>query len=307
MATETKKLTDADLMTGFNPAFGVTAEEIEAQQDGEVVETASPEGEATEKEEGDGSAPPADSGDVEVRLDGKAVRTSKEVADAFTREINRRDGTRGAELQQLRERLAHLEGARSATTTASGPTKEPEPQVPDPELQIENPAEYQKQLVAYITHQQEKRTEALATQYEQDQAAKEQESARRSAWSNHVDTFYNRPENAVLRENKDIVDLVMAQHREDLAPLSVEDGFKELGRLAKERLSKLTGSAPELKARNTPKPPILEGSARRGTPARPAAESDGPRSLTEALKERRKAAAASFGKGGSGRPGAPAR
>lgn len=306
MAKETKQTTDADIMTGFNPAFGVSAEDIEARQDGEGVETPEPEGEPTDKADGDGT-PPAASEEVEVRLDGRTLKAPKDIADAFTREINRRDGTRGAELQQLRERLAHLEGARSATATANVPAETPEPQVPDAELQIENPAEYQKQLVAYITHQQEKRTQALVAQYEQTEAAKAQEAARRSAWAGHVESFYSNPDNAVLRDNKDIVDLVLEQHRADLADLSVEDGFKELGRLAKDRLAKLTGVAPEIRARKAQQPPTLEGSGRRTAAARPAAEPEGPRSLTQALKERRKSLAASFVKGGSGRPGAPAR
>lgn len=300
-----KKVTDADLMTGFNPAFGVSAEEIEARQADGDVESVTPEGAAADGGDATPGAP-AEPEEVDVRLDGKVVKAPRDIADAFTREINRRDGTRGAELQQLRERLAHLEGAASATRAADAPAADPEPQVPNPELQIDDPAEYQRQLLAFVTHQQEKKTGALTQQYAEDQAAKEQEAARRAAWSGHVESFYSKPENAVLRENRDIVDLVLEQHRADLAPLDVESGFKELGRLTKERLAKMTGSAPEMRAR-TPRPANVEGSVSRAAAAQPSREEDGPRSLTQAMKERRQRAAVSFGKGGSGRPVALAR
>lgn len=292
MATEiTKPVSDADIMTGFNPAYGVTAEEIEARQD-DVATDGAPEGEATERS--DASAAPTDR---DVTLDGRTFKAPRDLADAFTREINRRDGTRGAEIQTLRERLAHLEGRASAQ--APGEVKEEGPPLPDPELQIENPAEYQKQLLAHVEWKQEQKTGALASQYEAAEAQKERESSRRSAWQTHVDAFYARPENAVLRENKDIVDLVFQQNAAQLAPLSVEDGFKELSRLAQERLSRVTGSAPEIKAR-TQRPPTLEGSSRRGVAAPTGGAPDGPMSLTAVLKERRREAAKNFNRGGKG-------
>jgi len=295
MAVEPKKLTDADVMTGFNPDRAVTAEEIEAQQaEGKSV---TPEPEGSSGEPGAPTAPE----ESEVTLDGRRLKAPRELADAFTREINRRDGTRGAELQMLRERLARLEGAASATATPSTPDAPPEPVVPDPDLQIENPAEYQKQMLAFIEHQQTKRTQALATRYEEAEAVKEQETARRAAWAAHCDKFYSSPDNEVLRDNKDIVDLVLEKNKELLAPLSVEDGFKELSRLAKERLAKVTGVAPKLRAQ-AQKPPTLEGSARRDSAAAPQAKDEGPGSMTQALKARRLAAAGSFAKGGSGSP-----
>jgi hypothetical protein len=295
-----KKVTDAELMTGFNPAFGVTAEEIEAQQeDAAAVEGAAPEGEPTEQADDDSAgAPtaPAPADLVEVKLDGRTVKAPKDIADAFTREINRRDGTRGAELQQLRERLAYLEG-RAATPTAGEPEKtEPEPVPPDPELMIENPAEYQKQVLAFVEASQERRAAALARQYEEAEASKARETERVRTWNSHVERFYSDPENAVLRENRDIVDLVLEQNREALAPLSVEEGFKELGRLAKAKLAKLTGTAPEVRARKTPTPPVLEGGSRRVAAAPPASD-EGPRSLSQAIRDRRRAAAEAFAKG----------
>lgn len=294
MATP-NKLTDADVMTGFNPAFGVSAEEVEARQDdAESIDGAAPEGDggsASETETQDASAAP----EVEVRLDGRTFKAPKDIAEAFTREINRRDGTRGAELQELRQRLANVE-ARSTTAPTKPESDAPTaPPVPDPELQIENPAEYQKQLLAHVRYEQEQKALALAKQYDEAEAAKDRENARRAAWEKHVSAFYSKPENAVLRDNQDIVDLVMEQNKEVLAPLSVEDGFKELSRLAKERLARVTGQAPEVKARTTPRPPVLEGSARRDAARAPRSEKDtGPQSLSAAIRERRKAAAAAF-------------
>jgi len=104
----------------------------------------------------------------------------------------------------------------------------------------------------------------------------------------------------VLVGNEDIVDAVLEKNRAQLATLSVEDGFTELGRLAKGRLARVTGQAPEIKGRTTPKPPNLEGSSRRSAAVRPPVEKDeGPRSLSQALKDRRRAAASAFSKGGS--------
>ena len=293
MPDEKKKLTDADVMTGYNPSRDLSAEDAETQQDDvETVEGAAPEGTTEVPTE------------VEVNLDGRRLKAPREIAEAFTREINRRDGTRGAELQTLRERLARLEGAATTATRTAEGEKPPEgPQVPDPELQIENPAEYQRQLLAFVSHSQETRTQILANAFEAAETAKEQETTRRAAWAAHCDEFYTRPENKSLVGNKDIVDLVLEQHKAALAPLSVEDGFVELGRLARDRIAQLTGVAPDLKARRTPKPPVLEGSSRREsavTPPTPGGE--GPSSLTQVLKDRRKAAAAGFGKGGSGAP-----
>jgi hypothetical protein len=301
MPVEQKTLTDADVMTGFNPAYGVSAEEIAAGEGDAPVEGATddqPEG--TEKPETE--TPPAE---VEIKLDGKTLKAPRDIAEAFTREINRRDGTRGAELQQLRERLARVEGATAATATPIEKKEEAQagPPLPNPELQIENPAEYQKQMLEHIEHKQKVQLEAVARQYEEAEAIKARESERKAAWEQHCDAFYSKPENKVLRENRDIVDLVLAQNKDVLAPLSVEDGFAELARLAKERLARVTGTAPEQRAR-AQKPLNLEGSTRRASAVSPEGKDSGPTSLTSALKERRRLAAEAFNKGSSGRPAA---
>jgi hypothetical protein len=299
-----RKLTDADVMTGFNPAYQVPAEELEAQQESGEPSTETSEGEGTAPETERTSTPTVE--EREVVLDGRAFKAPREIADAFTREINRRDGTRGAELQTLRERLARLEGATTKPVEGGG-TQDDSPQMPDPEMAIENPAEYQRQLVAHIDYKQTLRVEALARQNEEAEAAKGQESARRDAWQKHVDSFYSQPENKLLLENKDIVDLVLEQNRDRLAPLSVEEGFKELSKLAKDRLARVTGQAPEIKGRTTPRPAVLEGGGRRGPAALPAVEKTGPASLTQALKERRRAANEAFAKGSAVPRPAPSR
>ncbi len=309
MPDQNGKPTEAEVMTGFNPVRDLAAE------DAAVVEQADAEGAGDSSTENAGkpaeasTETPATPAEVEITLDGRRLKAPKEIADAFTREINRRDGTRGAELQTLRERLARLEGAASATSTKEpDPNTPPEPPVPNPDLQIENPAEYQKQVFDRIRWEQEQKLQAVARQYEEAETQREQEEARRAAWAAHCDAFYSKPENEVLRGNKDIVDLVLDANRERLANLSVEEGFTELGRLARERLSAITGAAPELKKRRAAKPPVLEGSTRTTAAVVPEREeSKGPQSLTAALKERRRAAADAFAKGGSGRPAAPAR
>lgn len=299
---ETKKLTDADLMTGFNPAMTKTAEEIEAearQEDGSADEAASPEGaeSATQDSQVDGGAASTAAETRDVTLDGRTFKAPKDIADAFTREINRRDGTRGAEMQQLRERLAKIEGAQAAKPVDAEGTEQGPP-VPNPDLMIEDPKTYQDQLTARIRWEQEQVIESRAKQFEQGQAARDQEAARVSAWNTHVETFYAKDENTVLRENRDIVDMVLAQHREELAPLSVEEGFTRLGELARDRVAKLTGQAPEIRARKTPKPAVLEGGGRRNatTPA-PAKKDEGPTTLSQAVNERRAKARQSFMRG----------
>lgn len=291
-----RKLTDADVMTGFNPAYGVSAEELEAKADAPADEGAGSDGEGAPAP-GESGAPTVPA-EVDVKLDGRTFKAPKEIADAFTREINRRDGTRGAELQTLRERLAAVEARTTRPTETPSDNTPPEPPVPNPELQIEDPAKYQEQVLNRIRWEQQQTVQGLTKQYEEAEAARQRDTQRREAWAQHVNAFYAIPENAVLRDNKDIVDKVMELNAEYLAPLSVEEGFKELGRLAKERLAKVTGQAPEVKARTTPKPPALEGSTRRDSAVRPAGPKEtGPLSLSAALKERRNRAAAAFGTG----------
>lgn len=297
--------TEAEVMTGFNPAFGTSAEDIEAQQDSGESVTASPEGEGTpgaDTSKADANAP----AEREVLLDGRTFKAPKDIADAFTREINRRDGSHGAELQGLRERLARVEGRQEASTAQpAGAEKHEGPPIPDPEDMIENPAKYQEQLTTRMRWESEQTVQGLTSRYEEAEAAKVQETERRAAWKSHVDQFYAKPENKVLVGNEDIVDLMLKTHAAELAPLSVEDGFSRLSELAKSRLARVTGSAPEIKGRMTPKPPTLEGSSRRGAAAAPAGGQDeGPKSLSAALKERRRAAAAEFAKGGSPRTAA---
>src|SRR5439155_181007 len=120
--------------------------------------------------------------EVSITLDGRSLKAPRDIAEAFTREINRRDGTRGAELQTLRERLARLEGAATKTATPIGSDGPAEPAIPDPELQIENPAEYQKQVFARIRFEQEQKITGLANAYEAAETAKEADTARRAAW-----------------------------------------------------------------------------------------------------------------------------
>lgn len=293
-----KELTDADVMTGFNPDYHASAADLEARQDeGADAITPGPEGEGGDTANTERSDAPAAPAERSVTLDGKTYKAPAEIADAFTREINRRDGTRGAEMQTLRERLARLEGAN--TTAQPDAKKDEGPPLPDPELQIENPAAYQEQLLARINYQQDQRDRRLAAEYETAEAGKEREKERRAAWENHVEAFYNDPDNAVLKDNRDIVDKVLEQNAAALAPLDVAEGFKELGRLSKERLARITGQAPAIRARTTPKPANLEGSSRRDVAAAGdrAGKDTGPKSLTAALKERRRAAAASFAKG----------
>lgn len=302
MPAPEKKLTDADVMTGFNPAYGVSAEEIEANGGDVPVEDAAAEGTGeTPPAESSSASPAADQ--VEVRLDGRTFKAPKEIAEAFTREINRRDGTRGAELQTLRQRVATLE---TSVHPGAKDEKDPnEPPIPNPELQIEDPAKHQEQILARIRWEQEQKVTGLTKQYEEAEAAKQQETARRAAWQAHVDAFYSKPENAVLRDNKDIVDMVLDKHRAELNDLSVEEGFERLSQLSKERLAKATGAAPALKAK-AKTPPNLEGSATRVAPASQREQDSGPKSLSQAMKERRQKAAAAF-TGGGGRPAAPAR
>ncbi len=304
MPVEPNKVTDADVMGGFNPVYGLSAEEIEK---GEIADAGTVPGAEVTPESGKVEAANAPTL-VEVELDGRKFQTPKETAEAFNRAISKaRDttaGTRGSELQSLRERLAKVEGATAAATATTDPAKPVGLQPPNPELAIENPAEHQRQMIEYVDAKQTEKIDKIAAEYRAAEDLKALETARVNAWGAHCDAFYAKPENAILRDNRDIVDLVLEANKTALAPLSVEDGFTELGRLVKERLARLTGPARTAKVQGAAKPPVLEGSNRRESAVAPPAEDEGPRSLTEALKARRKAAADGFAKGGSGRPGA---
>jgi len=110
MPVEPKTVTDADVMTGYNPAYGVTAEEIEKGAEGDAGTVPGAEAEPEKVGVEAANAPTL----VEVELDGRKFKTPKETAEAFNRALSRaRDttaGTRGSELQSLRERLARVEG-----------------------------------------------------------------------------------------------------------------------------------------------------------------------------------------------------
>jgi len=299
-----KKLTDADVMTGFNPDPSQTdeAEDSRAREETSPPSDSTPEGDR-EPEVAEGSEEATPPTERDITLDGKTFRTSKDVADAFLREINRRDGTSGSELQKLRERVAFLEGSVRAADRTEKKDEVAEPSPPDPELEIDNPAEYQRQMIAYTNAMIDRKAQELTARYESERASETREETRRSAWAAHCQKLYSNPDNRVLVGNEDIVDMVLEEHREELAPMSAEEGFARLATLAKERLARLTGVAPEVKAKKTPNPPHLEGSTRRTGSTAPA-EKDSTKaySLTEEIRSRRRAAREAFSKGGSGNP-----
>jgi hypothetical protein len=238
---------------------------------------------------------------VDLTLGGKPVKVAKDVADAYRAEINRRDGIRGNELQKLRERLAHLEGKAAATPAPETKPQDPElPKKPDPSLQISDPDTYAALLETYLDAKTERRINAEKEQLRQEQRVAEEREAREKEWAGYVSKFYE--DNPELVAAKDVVDTVYARIFPKIENMLVEDGLKELAAASYARLAELgnMGKAPSAKQ----KPIAVEGSRVKASEVAAAKPEDtGPRSLTQALKQRAADRSAAFNKGPTQAPG----
>jgi hypothetical protein len=274
----------------------------------DIIEFPSPGQSAPQPEDDPGAAPPSgDAGDdepqpdddrtpppparddglVDIQLGGKTVKVTSDVADAYRAEINRRDGIRGNELQKLREEVAFLKGQRTAAPPPA-PTREPEPvgpKLPDPALNITDPDEYQRQLVAYTEARVKAEVSAAEERARAEMAQATEEQRRAAEWAAHVDRFYkNNPE---LEGARDVVDAVWNAKKLGWKDLSVEDAFAELATVSKARLAELARAGKVVGART--KPPAVEGSRARPSAAPASAPDSEPRTITSFLRERRAA------------------
>lgn len=209
--------------------FGSDAEDT----DTEVEDTEAEPTEDLEAAEEDLSDP-EDDALVEVTVDGRRLKLPPEDAAAirdFQKKVRDRDGARGGELAQLREKLASLEGQISAVgrTTVS----EPEIAPPDPKLALSDFPRYHEQYTAYWESRLAKERAELTSRYEQDvqqRTQQERQAAENRAWA---DAFYaenpefDKPQvkrlvSVVFQENERLINSLSdpREQRERLAELA---------------------------------------------------------------------------------------
>jgi hypothetical protein len=230
-----------------------------------------------------------DDGQVEVTIKGRKLQTTPEVAAAikdWRREIRARDGRLGGENAQLRERLARLEGAVEAQQTAPTTHQMPELKPPPPELLVENPAEWQRQLTTYMAGVQSLDRQELVERYETDRE-QERESARLQAegvqWAQGFYAEYpefNKPGVRAIVSN-----LYTSNEDAILASGNAEDQYDALAEMTKDTLEESFGARDRSRKSTKNQPPNLEGASspgRKPTKEEPAA----PVSLTAATRRR---------------------
>ncbi len=200
-----------------------------------------------------------------VKLAGKEFEVAPELAEAiegYRREINERDGRRGSELQGLRDQLKRLEDTVTARRTAPDDDKSKGPQPPDPKLMFEDPARYQAENLAYVQALVEQREKALVDRYEGDKKQATEATERQRVFDKRLSQFYG--ENPELVGKEDLVDMIWHSRFDEIRNLSLDDGFKRLAEMVRERIAQYAGSVRQKGGEGDEAPgkgaPKLEGS-----------------------------------------------
>lgn len=211
-----------------------------------------------------------------INIGGAAFEVPSEVADAFRREVNRRDGEHGARLQQLQERLARLEEDRQPPPQSQPDTLQP----PDDRLALEDPVEHARRLREYneaLVHRTALALEQRRYEEAQQRAA---EGQREAAWNSAVQQFYRtHPE---LKGAEDVVDAVWRTNYSNLKDLPVKEGFEELARLSAERLVGLTEHGKKVASKRA----TLESGSTARPKAKPEPAAEDPGSMSRFIRER---------------------
>jgi hypothetical protein len=177
------------------------------------------------------------------------------------------------DFSSIQRRLDSLENEnrelrRQVQPRAPQPTEEVEEEEPDWEKELfANP----KAAVRKMMDMAGKRVaKQLRAEYQQDRG-------RTEFWSG----FYDR--HSDLRNDRDLVELILDRNLKDLADMPVEKGYDRLAELTRERILRYVGSAGKLKSKARAEgasPP----SGKKGAPKEP--EEETVKSITDILKAR---------------------
>lgn len=183
-------------------------EELEAGGEGEGAPVTEPEGEV------EPGAPRL----VKITYAGNEFEVPANLAEVWQKreqEFQQRLSTQGSELGEVRREIAHLRGQVSALPRPEAKKQEP-PADPEPvfdyakyeQLSLESPTEalkltheHQRHRDAWLLRQNERAQENLRSEYQKDQAARQQQTA----WQRRLDQFYK--DNPDLEHDEDMVDL----------------------------------------------------------------------------------------------------
>jgi len=229
------------------------------------------------------SRPTPDSAPTSARINigGTAFDVPADVADAFRREVNRRDGEHGARLQQLQERLARLEEDRTEDSRPAQESAQLQP--PDDRLALEDPVEHARKQREYNEALVHRTALALEQRRYEEAQQRQQESQRESAWNSAVQQFYRgHPE---LKGAEDVVDAVWRNNYNTLKDLPVKDGFEELARLSADRLVGLTEHGKKVASKRV----TLEAGSTTRPKAQPKPEEQQAGSMSAFIRERQRA------------------
>ncbi len=221
---------------------------------------------------------------TKLKLGSKEYEVAPDVAEAiesYRRELNERDGRRGSEVERLRREMEDL---RKSVTPPVEPKKPDAPQPPNPLLVLENPEQYQREMLAYVNGVNALRDQALREEYQKAERARQEDAGRKENWDRQVSKFYQTHQDLVGEE--DLVDLVWKQHFEEIRSLPVTEGFEKVADLARERILRYASRG---KDKDAPAAPKLEGSrTRQSAPVAPAKdEPTGSLSASIRAKQRR--------------------
>lgn len=142
------------------------------------------------------------------------------------------EGEGGGEKESIETRLARLEGENAALRAGLSrpapektPTKEPEPEPDWEKLMYDDPKGFVNRVKADV---RKEITADLGGQYQKD-------IGEREFWGE----FYSEHED--LKEDKDMVRMVLANNLKDLGDLPVSQAKKRLADLTRERIMRYTG------------------------------------------------------------------
>lgn len=203
---------------------------------------------------------------VEVSFQGKKFKADPALAAAledYRKEINRRDGTHGSELETLRRQVADLTARVDSNQIVDDEAEEEEEEIapPDPNLLVlgdsYDPAKYHQQLMAFTEANIASAERRGEKKYMDAEAQKSAEAKRQSDWKEHVDKFYKKNED--LAPFQDVVDMVWKTPAviNEIRNLPVDEGFERLAEIARERIFGIAQKAGTMRAK--PKTPHLEG------------------------------------------------
>lgn len=222
---------------------------------------------------------------VSVRLGDRTVNVPEDVAELYQRELNARDGRHGAELQQLRGQVEQLQAAMQEPDdnhdTYTGPRE------PDPDLLLTNPDEFVRQNSEYQAALINAAGAALEQRHQEDLHQLKTQIDRDRQWQSITDRFYEKYPAFKTPNRAKIVNLVYQENKQELAPLSIEEGLDRIAELASAFMVEVAEAGKEEAGKR--RTPTLESSRRatRTTPVENPKEDDNLGTLGDWIRARK--------------------